>query len=422
MTVVELAPVSAAAGVAVIEVGRALPALADVPALGARCLVRLGGRPLGVVDVAGPCTSLDAGSLASAIEAALGPALPGPLTAGGFDAAQPMVAGEVAETVTVVIATRDRPDTLARCLESLLSARPMPAAIVVVDNAPSDRRTLELVERVHGDDRRITYVTEPRPGLGRAHNAALPHVATEHVAFTDDDVIVDTGWVGAIADGFRAADDVACVTGLIAPAELRTEEQWWVERAAGFAKGFDRRIRSARDAAGEGPLFPYDAGTLGSGANMAFTTAFLRSLGGFDPALGTGTVALGGDDLAALHAVVARGHSLVYEPAAVVFHRHHAERAALERQAYGYGAGLTAYLCSVVAHRPATVFAIGSRVIAGIGQVLKPTSPLNARRPADYPSSLVWRERAGMAAGPVRYVRQRFLDRRTDRRLGKQVA
>jgi hypothetical protein len=79
-------------------------------------------------------------------------------------------------------------------------------------------------------------------------------------------------------------------------------------------------------------------------------------------------------------------------------------------------------LCSVVAHRPAAVFAIGSRVIAGIGQVLKPTSPLNVRRPADYPSGLVWRERAGMAAGPVRYVRQRFLDRRTDRRLGKQVA
>ena len=226
MTVVELAPVSAAAGVAVVEVGRALPALADVPALGARCLVRLAGRPVGVVDLPGPCTCLDAASLAAAIEAALGPALPGPLTAVGFDQAQQVAPREVAETVTVVIATRDRPDTLTRCLESLLAARPAPAAVVVVDNAPSDQRTLELVERLHGDDSRITYVTEPRPGLGRAHNAALPHVATEHVAFTDDDVIVDPGWVGAIADGFHAAPDVACVTGLIAPAELRTEEQW----------------------------------------------------------------------------------------------------------------------------------------------------------------------------------------------------
>ena len=41
------------------------------------------------------------------------------------------------------------------------------------------------------------------------------------------------------------------------------------------------------------PLFPFTAGRLGSGANMSFDRDILRKLGGFDPAIGTGTVARG---------------------------------------------------------------------------------------------------------------------------------
>lgn len=430
MTVVEVRSTSAAAGVAVVEVGEPLPTIVDIPALGARCLVLHGGSPVGCVDLEGPAPSLAAEALASAIDARLGARIAasagatGPGTSTGLTAAGTGIVAvappeAVAASMTVAVATRDRPETLARCLESLLAARPAPAAVVVVDNAPSDVRTAEMVERRYGDDPRVTYVVEPRPGLGRAHNAALPHVHTERVAFTDDDVVVDPRWVGALDAAFSAADDVACVTGLIAPAELRTVEQWWVEQGSGFAKGYDRRVRSLHQRDGESRLFPYDAGTLGSGANMAFTTDYLRSRGGFDPALGTGTVALGGDDLAALHAVIASGHALVYEPAAMVFHRHHADRAALERQAHGYGAGLTAYLASVVAERPTAALRIVARLLPGLAQVLRPSSPLNARRPADYPTRLVWRERAGMATGPLRYARQRRLDRRTDREVGR---
>ncbi|MCU1497037.1 MAG: pgaC 1 [Acidimicrobiales bacterium] len=420
MTVVEVHSTSAATGVAVVEISVPLPALDDVPALGARCLVLHGGRPLGSVDLAGPVARLGAEALASVIDAQLGARIvASPLTAAGTSAVAPPPAPAIAPSMTVVVATRDRPETLVRCLESLFAARPAPGAVVVVDNAPTDARTAELVDLRYGDDPRVSYVLEPRPGLGRAHNAALPHVGTERVAFTDDDVVVDRNWIGALDDAFGAAEDVACVTGLIAPAELRTVEQWWVEQGAGFAKGYDRRVRSLRDRAGESRLFPYDAGTLGSGANMAFTTAFLRSQGGFDPSLGTGTVALGGDDLAALHAVIACGHTLVYEPAAMVFHRHHDNRPALERQAHGYGAGLTAYLTSVVAARPSAAVRILARVLPGLAQVLRPSSPLNARRPPDYPARLVWRERAGMVSGPLRYARQRSADRRLDRQADR---
>ena len=77
---------------------------------------------------------------------------------------------------------------------------------------------------------------------------------------------------------------------------------------------------------------------------MAFRTDYLRRRRGFDAALGTGTIAMGGDDLAAFYDVVSDGHRLVYEPGAIVLHQHYRDYAALRRQTYGYGAGLGAHL------------------------------------------------------------------------------
>ncbi|WP_421119919.1 glycosyltransferase [Aquihabitans daechungensis] len=408
------AQLDCSSGVAQIDITRPLPQLAGVGALGVRCLVRRGAEPLGFVDLVGPAR-VGPDALAAAIRTELG-------CSPGLDDAAPDAASEpaaVEPSITVVIATHDRPSLLDRCLTSLVASRPAPARIIVVDNAPSSDKTRLLVERWAATHAEVSYVLEPRPGLGRAHNAALPHVRTERVAFTDDDVQVDRHWVGALARAFEETPDTACVTGLIAPAELVTPEQWWVERSSGFAKGFTLRVRSLRTSEDEGLLFPYDAGTLGSGANMAFTTAHLARCGGFDADLGTGTRSLGGDDLAALHEVIASGHDLVYQPAAIVFHRHHADRPALRRQAAGYGAGLTAYLTSTVVHRPGAARDLARRVGPGLRQVFAASSPLNDRRPQDYPAGLVWRERAGMAAGPARYAWQRIAARRE--RTSEQV-
>lgn len=414
--------IDASCGVVDLDVAHPIPAVADIGPLGARCLVRFAGRPVGYVDLVG-APSLDAAALAAEIWTALGEEIARRAADVGIRGLRSLPAAgvpvprcddheaEVAPRVTVVIATKDRPDDLARCLDSILAARPRPAHVIVVDNAPSDGRTQDLVARRAAAGEPVQHVLEPTPGLGRAHNAALPWVTTDLVAFTDDDVLVDPGWVGAIEAAFAAGPRVACVTGLIAPVELRTREQWWVERSSGFAKGFVQRVRSLERTDDEGPLFPFDAGTLGSGANMAFTTSFLRAEGGFDPALGTGTRSLGGDDLEALHRVVASGHDLVYEPSAIVFHRHRPDRAGLDRQAVGYGAGLTAYLTATIVRTPRSAPQLLRRSVPGVRRALGASSPLNARRPADYPAALVWRERAGMASGPVRYLWQRTKER-----------
>jgi GT2 family glycosyltransferase len=314
--------------------------------------------------------------------------------------------------VSVVIATHDRPGRLVACLDSLLRQDYPHFDVIVVDNAPSSSETAELIASRYAPTGRVRYLREDTPGLGRAHNRGLAHVAAPIVAFTDDDVIVDSRWLTSIASQFMASDAIGCVTGLILPAELETRAQYWAERHGGFGKGIERRLYDLGPHRPAGRLYPYAAGQLGSGANMAFRTDALRRIGGFDPALGAGTLARGGDDLGAFFAVIQAGYQLAYEPGAIVWHHHRAEEAGMRRQAFGYGVGLGAYLTKLVLDHPRSVFRLALAVPAGVAHLLSASSPKNRRLADDYPTALVWRERFGILAGVPLYLLSRVAARR----------
>ena len=73
---------------------------------------------------------------------------------------------------SVVVCTRERPDDLRRCLDSLTVQDHPNFAVWVIDNAPLSGNTRQVVESF-GTDLDIHYVVEPRPGLSRARNAGL---------------------------------------------------------------------------------------------------------------------------------------------------------------------------------------------------------------------------------------------------------
>jgi GT2 family glycosyltransferase len=307
--------------------------------------------------------------------------------------------------IGVVIATCDRPLELHACLESLLAQALPPECVVVVDDRPGGTAT-PLVLSTLGDDR-LVYVAGPGEGLAAAHNVGLEHIGTPIVAFTDDDVVADARWLEHVNSAFGLSPRVACVTGRIVPYELATPAQVLLECYAGFDKGRERRVFDKDVNRPADPLFPFTAGTLGSGANMAFRREFLLAAGGFDAALGTGTRARGGDDLSAFFEVIQRGGQLVYEPAAVVRHRHAREMEALDRQVFAYGVGLTAYLTRCIAEQPRLLPHMMRRLPAALAHVLRSDSAKNARLVASYPARLRRRERVGMLVGPFAYARSR---------------
>jgi glycosyltransferase involved in cell wall biosynthesis len=308
--------------------------------------------------------------------------------------------------ITVVIATRDRTESLLRCLASLAKLDYSSFDVVVVDSAPSTETTARTLKESQAWPFAVRYVRTSHPGLALAHNAALSAVTGEIVAITDDDVEVHPAWLMAIAEAF-AEPDATCVTGLILPAELQTPAQLLVERAGGYGRGFTRRIFT-REMPDPEPLFPFTAGRFGSGANMAFRTAWLVAHGGFDRAMGAGTPARGGDDLTAFLGVIVNGGTLVYEPRAVVRHWHRREFEGMRRQAFGYGIGLGAYFAAALWARPPLIAAMLRRAVPAARHLLDPASVKNADRGAGFPRELVWRERAGVMAGPFAYGMSRW--------------
>jgi GT2 family glycosyltransferase len=245
--------------------------------------------------------------------------------------------------VTVAVCTKDNPHDLKICLKRLLAvASAEPEGIVeilVVDNAPSDSRTQELVAALPG----VHYALEPKPGLDFARNRAIQEATGELIAFVDDDVTVDRGWLEGLRKALAEHPDAAAVTGLVLPAELMTEAQILFEKRGGFEKKFET-TRFGPTLPGH-PFYPCVGGKFGTGCNMAFRRRVLRELGGFDEALDTGAALPGGGDTDMFYRVVRAGYPLVYEPQFLVFHRHRRELRQLRRQyARSWGMGLMAYV------------------------------------------------------------------------------
>jgi GT2 family glycosyltransferase len=387
----------------------------------ARCLVRLHTQPLGMVDFTFGTGELSPDEYAPRIWQALGEQINAHLREDGLPEVSMLDASGLpglhtpkclheraaflqrAPFVSVVISTRDRPDHLARCLSALLALQYPGYEVVVVDNAPSTSATADLIRQTYADEPRIRYVREDHPGLASGHNRGVLEARGEIIAFTDDDVVVDAHWLVGLAKGFEAAENVACVTGLILPLELETPAQFLLEAYGGFTRGFRRRIFDLREHRWKKPAYPYIVGACGGGANMAFTAAFLRKEGGFDPALPIG------EDNAAFFRVIIGGYRLVYEPASLVYHQHRQNYTELQKQLYGYGVGFTAYLTKIIIDHPLLIFDCLNKFVRSLLFLWRYGSP----RPEDkqetvpYPQELKRLERKGQLRGPLVYVGSR---------------
>lgn len=374
----------------------------------ARALVRLNGHPLGMVsaaDASGPEGLWRALADTARVELAgqLARHRAADRTAAP-DAARPRTLRQT-PVISVIVATRDRPERLRHCLHSLLRSTYTDFEIIVVDNAPADDTAQVLVRAEFPD--RVRYVREPVAGLARAHNVGLARARGSVVAFTDDDTLVDPAWLSALADTFARDPRIGCVTGLIVPAELETPAQTALERQGGFAKGYVPRTWSLFDPPAD-PLFPFTAGRFGSGANMAFRTAVLRALGGFDTATGAGTPGRGGDDLLAFFETLTAGHTLAYQPGAIVWHCHRRTMDAVASQAFGYGAGLGAYLTGALLSDPRRLPALLRRLPRGIRYAVTRSRDRGADPEAGWSRRLALLEVRGMVYGPCGYLRGRL--------------
>jgi glycosyltransferase involved in cell wall biosynthesis len=437
-----------------VELGQPLPALPVQDERTGICysralsLVRLHSQPLGVVELELPSRGLSAEEYAIRIWQDLQPAINAHLCGDGLAVVESSTAAGLpwpdaplclqvrrdllvrAPLVSVVVGTHNRASQLRNCIAPLLALRYPNYEVLIVDNAPADAATAQLIQREFADDPRLRYLREDRPGISWARNLGLLEARGGIVAFTDDDVVVDPDWLTEMVKGFDAAGDVVCVTGLVLPLELETSAQFWYEESGGFRwfqgdGGVDRLFQAQVRAqdwfskrvfdGSKRHVHLYRAGLFGCGASMAFKADFLKSIGGFDPAMGSSGPSRCGQDIAAFFQVIMRGHKLAYEPSALVFHQHRRDFDALRRQIRNYGIGLTAYLTKNVVEFPQLLLDLCTKVPVDLAQVLLTRRRVRRPKTSLYPRELTHEELRGLIYGPLAYVQTLWKLRRIRR-------
>jgi cellulose synthase/poly-beta-1,6-N-acetylglucosamine synthase-like glycosyltransferase len=250
------------------------------------------------------------------------------------------------------------------------------------------------------------------PGISSGRNRGVAESTGEIVAFTDDDASVDRMWLRAIGARFAADPTIDALGGLVLPSELETAPQLWFEEYyGGFSDTFEPTVVSLASVHDD-VLFPYAPRRFGAGCNMAFRRSALEEMGGFDVALGVGTPARGGEDLAMFIGLVTSGATLAFEPAAVVRHTHRRTTHAFLRQVLLYGVGLSAMYTSLIVNDRRHALAMLRKVPGGLRLLTRSRGERSMSHAPSYPRRALLYQVLGMAYGPIAYARSRRWARR----------
>jgi hypothetical protein len=115
--------------------------------------------------------------------------------------------------ITVGIITRNRSKDLKEMLSSLTKQIRSADEVLIVDNGSTDQ-TRKVVESFENKIP-ISYYFLPEASIPGARNLVLEKAKNEIIAFTDDDCIVDPGWLDAVERGFLRAENIGIVGGWV---------------------------------------------------------------------------------------------------------------------------------------------------------------------------------------------------------------
>lgn len=292
---------------------------------------------------------------------------------------------------TIAVCTRNRTDDLKKCLESLMALPDSNQEIIVIDNAPSDSKTQELVSRYFLG---VRYILESRPGLDIARNTAIDEAKNEIIVFIDDDAVADRCWLREIIKPFKR-ERVACVTGMTQPLELLHEGQEAFERYSPFCKGYTRKVYDTSSN-------PLTTGGIGAGVNMAIRKNLVEKIGCFDESLDAGTPTQSGGDHEYFTRILRSGYYIVYQPSALNWHRHRRTMADTRKAIYGYGVGMYAYWTKLLV-KDREWWVLKQALYWFYRHQLYHMIKSLIRRGDYYPLTLVWAEWQGCFKGPSAY-------------------
>jgi glycosyltransferase involved in cell wall biosynthesis len=235
----------------------------------------------------------------------------------------------------VIVCIDDSISRISKVLHHLHHLEYPEYEVLLIDygTAPRDRSEWQTYSTVR-------YIRCEHASLACARNRGIVEARHSLVAFIAPHSYPDRQWLTVIGSTL-AMPHVKAVTGLVAPAELETDAQIQFEHGGyGLGRGLDRRV-IRRQQLGDRDLLR--ANGFGSGANMAFHRETLIMIGQFDPRF-TVDLPSGGGEVELLHRLVARGYTLVYEPAALTWYMPRRDLETVRAQVFDQGRAFGLYL------------------------------------------------------------------------------
>lgn len=234
-----------------------------------------------------------------------------------------------APSISVVICTRDRPDSIVGTLRSIATQDYADFEVLVVDQSRGDE-TREIVEEASSSAPTHRYLRQETPGLSRAYNTGVREARSDLLAFTDDDVVAPRDWLSRVARAFADHPQVSLVYGqVLVPPELLAQER--VHGVTPTLPISERRVLDRR----------HGFRVFGMGANFAARRELFQRVGGFDEVLGGGGPLESSQDFDFMYRVFKAGESTLLEPDVRVYH--YGFRSSVEWPAtissYGIGVG-----------------------------------------------------------------------------------
>jgi GT2 family glycosyltransferase len=223
----------------------------------------------------------------------------------------------VLPSVSIVIPTYGRPGQLAECLGSIAGLdypRGRLEVLVVDDGGPTP--VDDVVTRFRPQVP-LTLIRQVNAGPSAARNTGAERAKGEYLAFTDDDCLVDPGWLAALAAVWAESPD--CMVGGLT-----------LNGAEGVCSKTSQLIQDVvyRHYNAD----PARARFVASN-NMALPARGFRAVDGFDPSFRAA------EDRDLCDRWLHRGNRIVYTPGALVHHVRPMNAVAFCRQHFHYGLG-----------------------------------------------------------------------------------
>jgi len=236
--------------------------------------------------------------------------------------------------VSILIPTHNRSAILAQTLQSLCELevpRGVKSELIVVANGCTDN-TEEVVRR-HASQlpMSVRCVSDPVANLNHARNRCIEESTGEILAFLDDDVWVESGWLKGLLEVYESLE-AQVLAGRVTLRWIAQERPAWLGDEL-------LHLLSLKDHGDE--VIELFRSTDAVGANFSIRRPVANQLQPFRPGLDrTGMLLLSGGETEYLHRALQHGFRMFYAPQAQVHHLIEPKRLTrdyLERVALGNG-------------------------------------------------------------------------------------